>query len=93
MHPKNILKKVIITSLFLLSLSSCTKKDAPQLGIDGQVYVAEQIPTGKRADGMTESPKIFQGELYYQISGGDSTQVYRTSAAEPNLAEGELVFQ
>lgn len=40
MHPKNILKKVIITSLFLLSLSSCTKKDAPQLGIDGQVYIS-----------------------------------------------------
>ena len=56
-----------ILFLFTLCLVSCGKEEELTLGIDGYVYVAEQIPlAGQRSDQMyMQKMKSNSGYLYY----------------------------
>ena len=97
MEKKSLFKKIVTGSilfLFTLCLISCGKEEELTLGIDGYVYVAEQIPFANQRAGQTYMGKIKSngGYLYY-IRGMERT-IRRVLVKEGvSTAESEIVVR
>lgn len=95
MGKKSLFQKIVTGSIFFwltLCLVSCGREEELTLGIDGYVYVAEQIPlTDQRADQMyMQKMKSNSGYLYY-VRGAEGT-IRRVLVKEGvSTAESEIV--
>ena len=97
MGEKGLFQKIVTGSilfLFTLCLASCGKDEELTLGIDGYVYVAEQIPlAGLRAD-QTYMQKMKSNGGYLYYARGIEGTIRRVLVKEGvSTAESEIVVK